>query len=539
MRIRTKKTTEESVDNCLPSDEDHNETKRKTYIMVGLALGVLLASLDQTVVGTSLPKIIGELGGISLFAWVITAYLLASTITVPIAGKMSDSYGRRPVFMAGIIVFLLGSVLSGMAQSMDELIAFRFIQGIGAGVLLPVAVATVADFYAPVDRGKIQGILGAIGGLASVIGPFIGGFIVDNLDWRWVFYVNLPVGILAIAVTIWKFPKIEAMAHNRIDFLGMGTLSAALTSFLLVMTWGGTTYAWSSFEIIGLSMLSVVMLMAFIAVERRAPDPVLPLHLFRNSVFSLCNIGLFITGVGLFAVLSFMPLFLQAVVGISATNSGETLIPLMLGLIATAIISGYALKRTGYKMWLVAGPPVAALGLFMLSTLGVGSSQFDAILFIFIIGLGLGAVLANYIVAAQNVLSKKDMGVGTSATRLFQQLGATIGVTVLGTIVNHQMITELNKNLPAGASSALPGTDVNTLGGLLLNPNAATHVPATILDAIRLSLSNSLTHMFLVAAIIVLAALVISIFIKKVPLKNAEEYHNQDPSDIRGEAINK
>lgn len=530
--MRSGKRTEDATSHYSPEETECHKIGNRTFIMIGLALGVLLASLDATVVGTSLPRIVGDLGGISLFSWVITAYLLSSTIVIPIAGKMSDRYGRKPVFLVGIGLFLAGSVLAGMSQSMDELIAFRFLQGFGAGVLLPVAVTTVADFYAPAERGKIQGILGAIGALASVIGPFIGGFIVDNIDWRWVFYVNLPVGIIAITVTSMKFPNQIRDVSMRLDYLGMAALSASLIAALLIMSWGGSTYAWASVEIIGLGTLSMLALVAFIIIERRADDPLLPLHLFRDSVFTLCNLGLFLVGVGLFAVLSFLPLFLQAVIGMSATNSGETLIPLMLGLIATAIVSGFALKRTGYKIWLVIGPPVGALGLYLLSTLSVGSSQTEAIMFTFIVGLGLGAVYATYIVAAQNVISKKDMGVGTSTTRLFQQVGATIGVTVLGTIVNQQMVGELSRNLPSGAAAALPATDANTLGGLLLNPSAAAHIPAPILDAIRHSLGNSLTYMFLIAAIFVMAALAVSLFIKSVPLKSADEYHEQEPLEV-------
>lgn len=501
--------------------------------MIGMGLGVLLASLDQTIVGTSLPHIVGDLGGISLYAWVITAYLLASTITTPIAGKLSDRHGRKPIFLIGVAVFLAGSILSGLATSMDELIAFRFVQGIGAGVLLPVAVATVGDLYAPTERGKIQGILGAIGGLASVIGPFIGGLIVDNTDWRWVFYVNVPVGIIALAVTSMKFPGEHRYAEKRLDYMGMSALTASLMALLLVVTWGGTTYAWDNAEIIGLCLLSVLSFLAFVFIERRAEDPVIPFKLFRNSVFTLSCVGMFIVGLGLMAVLSFLPLFLQGVIGVSATSSGEVLIPLMLGLIATAAISGLLLNRTGYKPWLIAGPPVAAAGLCLLSTLTVGSAQVDAMLFTVMIGLGLGAVLANYIVAAQNVLRKEDMGIGTSETRLFQQLGSTIGVAGLGAVVNSQMATQLAKNLPNGASEFLPGTDANTLGGLLLNPAAAAKVPVPILDAIRLSLSNSLTFMFLIAGGIVLIALVTGLFIRRVPLRSADEYDKKKPEMVK------
>ncbi len=497
-------------------------------VMIGLTLGMLLASLDATVVGTSLPRIVGDLGGISLYSWVITAYLLSSTIMIPIAGKMSDRYGRKPLFLLGIVLFLAGSVLSGLSQNINELIMFRFVQGLGAGVLLPIVMAAVADFYAPAQRGKILGMLGAVSALAMVVGPFLGGFIVDNFSWQWVFYVNLPLGVIALIVTSMHFPNQVKDVGKRLDFLGMATLTTVLLAILLIITWGGSTYTWGSIEIIGLGFISVLSLVALILTEMRAEDPVLPLVMFRNSVFALCNVGVFIAGVGMFAVLSFLPLFMQAVVGVSATNSGETLIPLVLGLMGTAIVSGFLLKRTGYKIWLIAGPPIAGLGLYLLSTLSVGSSQVDAYLYTFIIGTGLGMLLSNYLVAAQNVLCKKDMGVGTSTMRLFQNMGMTVGVTVLGTVINQQMVTQLATNLPSGAGAVLPSTDANTLGGLLLNPAAASKIPAAVLDAIRISLGNSLTYMFLVAAGIVLVALLISVFIKSVPLVSDEEYHGQE-----------
>lgn len=503
-----------------------NKTRRT--IMAGLALGMLLASLDATVVGTSLPKIVGDLGGMSLYSWVITSYLLSSTIMIPIAGKMSDRYGRKSVFMAGIAVFLAGSVLSGLSQNIDELIMFRFVQGLGAGVMIPIVFAVVADFYAPVERGKIQGMLGAISALAMIIGPFLGGFIVDHFDWQWVFYVNLPLGAVALLMTSQKFPSQEKDVSKPLDLQGMATLTTLLLAALLIITWGGSTYAWDSAEIIGLGALAALSFLAFMMLELRAEDPFLPLGMFRSSVFSLSAAGLFFAGFGMFAVLSFLPLFMQAVIGISATNSGATLIPLVIGLMIMAMVSGFLLKRTGYKIWLLAGPPVAAAGLYLLSTLSVGSPQINAYLYTLIIGAGLGMVVSNYLVAAQNVLPKKNMGAGTSATRLFQNLGITVGVTFLGTVMNQQMSSQLADNLPAGAAAVLPSTDASTLGGLLLDPAAAAQIPAPVLEAIRLSLSNSLTYMFLVAAGFVLVALLFSVFIRRVPLKDADEYGQEE-----------
>ncbi len=512
------------------SEEERKKNRTRSFIMLGLALGMLLASLDSTVVSTSLPKIVAELGGMSLYSWLFTAYMLACTVTIPIAGKLSDRYGRKPVFLAGMLLFLGGSLLAGMSTSMDMLIACRFIQGLGGGAMTPISMAVVADLYAPTERGKIQGILGSVFALATIIGPLLGGYIVDNMDWRWVFYVNLPVGIMAIIVTSMKFPRVQSDRSTPIDYIGMVALTSALSAALLVITWGGNEYAWNSIEIIGLATLSVVSMAAFIWQERRVADPIVPLRLFRESIFTLGSVGLFIMALGMFGVISFLPLFLQAVVGMSASNSGELIIPLMAGVMITSLLSGFLLRRTGYKIWLLIGPPLAALGLFMLSTLHADSSPSDAILYLMITGAGLGAVMSNYIVAAQNVMPKKDMGVSTASMSLFRSIGGTVGVAAMGGLINGRMIEELSKNLSPQMSAALPTMDANSLGQLLLMSGSS--VPAPVLEAIRLSLSNSITAAFLVGSIIVVLSLVVSVFVRNVPLKTTKEYHAAEEATI-------
>jgi EmrB/QacA subfamily drug resistance transporter len=487
--------------------------------MAGLSLGLFLASLDQTVVGTSLPRIVADLGGLSKFSWLFSSYMLAATIMIPLAGKMSDKHGRRPVFLFGMLFFMGGSALAGLSQSMDQLIVFRFVQGFGGGAMFPIAVAMVADLYPPSERGKIQGELAAIFVMASIIGPFIGGWIVDNIDWRWVFYVNLPVGFAAVIVTMVKFPRVEVREGMPIDYPGMAALIGALASGLLITFWGGSTYAWASPEIIVLAVVCALLTFAFLFLETRAKDPVVPLHLFRNPVFALSSLSLMIMVMGLLGVAAFMPLFLQAVVGISATYSGEILIPLMATSMVGAIVSGGLLKRTGYKPWILAGPVVTAVGLYLLSTLDASSTSLEAVAFLMVAGIGLGFTMSNFIVAGQNVVRPEEMGVASSTMTLFRTLGGTVGVTILGVIVNRRMDSELATRLPPGAVSLLPSTDMNTLGGLLLNPGTI-QVPAEIMEAIRTSLSESITFTFFVGAFVVLGAFVTSIFIKSIPLSD-------------------
>jgi EmrB/QacA subfamily drug resistance transporter len=501
------------------------KSRNRSFIMLGLALGMLLASLDQTVVGTSLPTIVADLGGMSLYAWLFTAYMLAETIIIPIAGKLSDRSGRKPIFLAGMALFMGGSFLAGMSTSMEMLIICRFIQGLGAGTMMPISMATVADLYAPTERGKVQGLLGAVFALATIIGPLMGGYIVDNMSWRWVFYVNLPVGLFAVVVTSMKFPKMVIKDRLPIDFPGMVFLTSTLTPALLMFTWGGSIYPWRSLEILGLAALSIASLFAFVIIERRATDPILPLRLFKEPIFTLGSSGLFMMSFGMFGVISFLPLFLQAVVGMSASNSGELIIPLMAGVMLTSITSGFLLKRTGYKIWLVIGPPISALGLFLLSTLNSGSSSGDAILYLIITGAGLGAVMSNYIVATQNVMDRKDMGVASGSMSLFRSIGGTVGVAIMGGVINARMLQELSNNFTPEQLANLPA-DASSIGQLLLittNPP----IPAYILDLIRESLSNSITYAFFISGWIVLAVVVVSLMIRRVPLKSADEYHGQ------------
>ena len=499
--------------------------RQRRVIMTGLTLGLLLASLDQTVVGTSMPRIVGELGGLDRFSWIFSAYMLLATTMIPLAGKMSDRYGRKAVFLFGMGFFLGGSMLCGIAQDMNQLITFRALQGFGGGAMLPVAVAVVADLYPPAERGKLQGALGAVFAVASIIGPFIGGWIVDNVNWRWVFYVNVPLGAAAILVTMVRFPKAVSQTAKPIDYAGIAAITTFISALLLVTFWGGETYEWLSWQIVGLATLSVGALAAFLLIERRAADPVLPLPLFRSSVFTLSAVSMMLMAMGLFGVIAFLPMFLQAVVGFTATYSGEVLVPLMISVMVGAIISGASLKRTGYRVWLAVGPPIGASGLYLLSTLHRGSPIEHTVAYLFITGLGLGFTMSNYMVVAQNVVDRKDMGAASSTMTLFRALGGTIGVTIMGVLVNRRMTAELPNHLSAQMAAVLPSTDINTLGGLVLSDKAKLFPPALI-DGIRDALGASIVYIFFISMCIVGVAWVVSLAIKSVPLKSRDEYLN-------------
>jgi len=512
--------------------------RTRSFIMLGLALGMLLAGLDGTIVGTSLPRIVGDLGGFSMYAWLFTGYMLAETVAIPIAGKLSDRAGRKPVFIFGMATFMIGSVLAGLSNSMEMLIICRVIQGVGGGAMVPVSMAAVADLYAPEERGKIQGMLGAIFALTTVIGPFIGGYIVDHTTWRWVFYVNIPVGIAALLVTAFRFPSVQMAEHKKLDVLGTIALTVALVPGLLAVTWGGNKYEWFGPEIIGMGVLSIAAVVAFVLIEKRAEDPVLPLHLLKEPILSLGSIGLLIMSFGMFGAVAYLPTFLQAVIGMSATNSGEVMIPMMAGVMLTMIPSGFLLKRTGYKIWIVMGPPIAALGMYLLSTLHEGSSVWEAMAYMVILGAGLGATMANFIVAAQNVMPKKDMGVVSSSMSLFRSVGGTVGTAVLGSLLTTRMTSELEGSLGPMAGQLASGASATELGQLVLNPAKAAEEfsklgldPAMqhmILESIQDALSVSITSTFFIGACIVATATIASLLIRSVPLKSVEEYHEME-----------
>ncbi|MGY0230570.1 MFS transporter [Longispora urticae] len=428
------------------------QQKRSVGVIIGaLMLAMLLAALDQTIVSTALPTIVGELGGLEHLSWVVTAYMLGSTVATPLWGKLGDQYGRKNLFLGAIVIFLAASALCGQAGTLGELIAFRALQGIGGGGLMALAAAIVGDVVPPRERGRYQGLFGAVFGVSSVAGPLLGGLFVDHLSWRWVFYVNLPLGVLALVAVAVALRPTEVKTQHKVDFLGIGLLAAAVSCLVLLTSWGGTTYEWDSVEIIGLGVAAVVLAVGWWLSARRAAEPVLPLHLFKIRVFALGSAISFVIGFAMFGALTFLPLFLQVVHGVSATMSGVYLLPMVGGLLLTSITSGQLISRTGhYRIYPIVGTVVTALGLFLLSRMDENTSAPVYSVYFFVLGAGLGLVMQVLVIAVQNSVGYRDLGVATSGVTFFRSIGGSFGVSVFGTIFSNR--------LEATLGGARPGT---------------------------------------------------------------------------------
>ncbi|WP_078901002.1 MFS transporter [Actinacidiphila yeochonensis] len=482
-----------------------------------LALGLLLAALDQTIVSTALPTIVSDLGGINHLSWVVTAYLLASTAATPLWGKLGDMYGRKRLIQTVIVIFLIGSALCGVAQSMGELIAFRALQGLGGGGLIALSMAIVGDIVPPRDRGRYQGVFGAVFGASSVLGPLLGGVFTEQLSWRWVFYVNLPIGVVALLVIAAVLHVPVRRTEHRVDYAGMAVVAAAATCLVLVTSLGGSTWAWSSAQIIGLAVVGVALVGLFVLIEQRAAEPVLPLRLFRVRTFSVCSAISFIIGFAMFGAMTYLPTFLQVVHGYSPTLSGVHMIPMVVGLLISSTASGQIVSRTGrYKIFPILGTAVTAVGLLLLHQMGVTTSTWVMSLYFLVFGLGLGLVMQVMVLAVQNAADYRDLGSATSGATFFRSIGASFGVSVFGTVFTHQLTGKLTDAL-----RGVPLPPGFNPGQLQADPTAIRRLPAVIKDPVLHAYSDSITTVFLYAVPVAAVAFLLSWLLKEQPLRRS------------------
>jgi len=523
---------------AVPLDDGliHIDRRAQFATLGAVMLGMLLSALDQTIVGTAMPKIVGELNGLEHYSWVITGYLVASTAGVPIFGKLSDIFGRKWLFLGGIATFLAGSMLAGISQSMTELIVFRAIQGVGAGMMMPISQAIIGDIFTPAERAKYQGLLMAVFGVATIVGPTLGGFITDNLSWRWVFYVNVPFAILAMVVVFAVLPSHTAL-HKRatIDWLGSGALIAGVVPLLLALSWGGSTYPWNSPQVLGLLIVAAVFGVAFLFIESRAQAPTIPLDLFRNRIFTASAIITFLTSMGMFGAILYIPLFVQAALGDTATSSGFVLTPMMLGLIVVSIASGLFLSRTGrYKVLAIVGTGITTVGMFLLGQMTAATDNATLVRNMVVLGVGLGTSMALFTIVVQNAFPVERLGVVTASLAFFRSIGGVVGVAVLGSIMTNQMTSELQAGI-----ATLPPAVATKLGGVAANPQAlmdpaaqqaltaqlatlgsqAPQVATQVTTILRGAVAGAVTEVFVIGSVLIAVAFVTAFFLREIPLR--------------------
>ncbi|MGE3270813.1 MAG: MDR family MFS transporter [Chloroflexota bacterium] len=507
--------------------------------MLGLMLTLLLSALDQTIVGTAMPRIIADLQGFDHYAWVTTAYLLSSTAVVPIVGKLSDIYGRKLFLVGGAVLFIFASALCGLSQNLWQLIAFRGLQGIGGGILMAMVFTTVSAIFPPAQRGRVQGVFTSVFGFSSVVGPLLGGYLTDSLSWRWVFYVNLPIGLIALAVLWLGFPNIKpARTNHPIDILGAITLVLGVVPLLLALSWGGGDYAWSSPQIIGLLSFSAIMVGVFLFIETRAPEPIIPLSLFKNPVVAIATLSMMLVTMGMFGTILFVPLFIQGVIGASASQSGTVMMPMMMTIIVGSTVSGQIISRTGrYKLVAVFGMAVASFGMFLLSQMGPDASYWTVVRNMMVVGLGLGPTMPVFTIAAQNSVAFRQLGVVTAVTQFARSIGGTLGAALFGSLLINRFGSALREALPAQAAAVIPPDQLDRIQNpqVLLNPQMSSSLQSgleaagpqaaqaygTLIDAIRMGLATSLHETFMVGAVVVGLGLVAVLFLRELPLRKS------------------
>jgi EmrB/QacA subfamily drug resistance transporter len=492
-------------------------------ILPGLLLAIMLAMLDQLVVSTALPRIVGDLGGVTHLSWVVTSYVLASTVTTPLYGKLGDQYGRKRWLMIAIVIFLAGSALSGLAHSMDQLIAFRAIQGLGAGGLLTGAIATIGDLVSPRERGQYMGYIMGVMTLAMIAGPLVGGYITDTFSWRWIFYINMPIGGLALVYLAATMHMPRHRVQHKIDYAGAVTLAIAATSIILMTTWGGTQYPWGSVQIIGLAALAIVGTAAFLYIEARAAEPILPLNVFRSRNFSVAIAMSFLLGLVLFGALTFLPLYQQTVQHLSATESGLMLIPMMLGSTVTALIAGQVTTKTGrYKALPIIGAGVMTIGLFLLTGIGLHTSLVTIGIYFAVIGLGMGFLMQITTLVAQNSVGPKEMGVASSSRTFFQQIGGSLGVAAFGAVFARRLVESLTAHLP--------GAHVSVKGGAQLDPATVNHLPVLVRDDFFVAITHAVTGVFWLVVPAAAIVFVLAWLIREVPLRSGRAPAAEQPA---------
>lgn len=517
-------------------------TRRETLLtMTGVLLVMLLASLDQTIVGTAMPRIITDLQGFDRYTWVTTAYLLTSTVMVPIYGKLSDIFGRKPIFLIGVVLFLAGSAASGASQTMNQLIAFRAFQGLGAAALMPIAIAVVGDLFTPRERGKWQGVTGGVFGLSSILGPTVGGWITDNSTWRWVFYVNLPIGIAALLVLIFLMPPLRSKITGKvsIDYLGAALLILGTVPLLLGFTWAGSQYAWLSWQVISMFTGAVVFLVLFILyearLERRNEQPIIAPSLFTNRIFTVSVLITMITSMGMFGSILFLPLYAQGVLGISATNSGLLLSPLMGGLIFSSIVSGQLVSRFGKYKWIAfVGMAITIVGSLLLLRLDVSSTNTDLVVAMIVLGLGLGFSMSLYTVIVQNALPK-IIGQATSALTFFRSIGATIAVAAMGSILTSTYVPAFHNAIAAQVKAVIPAKVLTVFDNpnVLLSSDVQKQLLARfsafgpqgkalydqLLEAVKVGLTSGIHNVYILSTVLMCIGFVAIFFLKEIPLR--------------------